>query len=209
MKFFSPTSDLKELLLLQHIEENPNTSQHIIAKVISAAASMVNVYIDRLENNGYLVRDYQSAKIVYYNITPEGIKRKNYLLITYMRELIDLYHLAKDQVDAFLNRIEAKGFKNVLLYGAGEVAETMISVIRDKDSSSVNVVAIVDDNPEKFNSEFLGYKVICRASIKNYEHDAIVITSYTFENGVCLPSDTKMSDGDLERICRIIKSLWK
>ena len=29
-----------------------------------------------------------------------------------------------------------------------------------------------------------------------------------FENGVCLPSDTKMTDGDLERICRIIKGLW-
>lgn len=30
-----------------------------------------------------------------------------------------------------------------------------------------------------------------------------------FENGVCLPSDTKMSDEDLERMCGIIKSLWK
>lgn len=30
-----------------------------------------------------------------------------------------------------------------------------------------------------------------------------------FENGVCLPSDTKMTDGDLDRVCRIIKGLWK
>jgi dTDP-4-amino-4,6-dideoxygalactose transaminase len=30
-----------------------------------------------------------------------------------------------------------------------------------------------------------------------------------FENGVCLPSDTKMTDEDLERICNIIKKLWK
>lgn len=30
-----------------------------------------------------------------------------------------------------------------------------------------------------------------------------------FENGVCLPSDTKMSDGDLERIVKIIKGLWR
>lgn len=28
-----------------------------------------------------------------------------------------------------------------------------------------------------------------------------------FENGVCLPSDTKMTDEDLDRICRIIKEL--
>lgn len=30
-----------------------------------------------------------------------------------------------------------------------------------------------------------------------------------FENGVCLPSDTKMTDEDLDRICEIIKGLWK
>lgn len=30
-----------------------------------------------------------------------------------------------------------------------------------------------------------------------------------FENGICLPSDTKMTDEDLHRICQIIKGLWK
>ena len=29
------------------------------------------------------------------------------------------------------------------------------------------------------------------------------------ENGVCLPSDTKMTDEDLKRICTIIRGLWK
>ena len=30
-----------------------------------------------------------------------------------------------------------------------------------------------------------------------------------FENGVCLPSDTKMTDEDLDRVCTIIRGLWK
>ncbi len=29
-----------------------------------------------------------------------------------------------------------------------------------------------------------------------------------FENGVCLPSDTKMTDEDLYRVCNVIKELW-
>ena len=183
MKFFSPTSELKELLLLQHIEKNPDTTQKEIAKVIDGAPSMVNVYIDNLEEKNYLVRDYVSAKVVYYKITAEGIKRKNYLLISYMRELIDLYQLAKNNVEGFLEGIEEKGFKNILLYGAGEVAETIIAVIRDRNAS-LKIVAIVDDNPEKYNREFLGYKVISRDSIREFEHDAIVITSYTFEEEI-------------------------
>ena len=35
------------------------------------------------------------------------------------------------------------------------------------------------------------------------------ISEGIFENGVCLPSDTKMTDEDLKRVCKAIKRLWK
>jgi len=35
------------------------------------------------------------------------------------------------------------------------------------------------------------------------------VSEKIFENGVCLPSDTKMTDEDLERVCEVIKGLWK
>ena len=34
------------------------------------------------------------------------------------------------------------------------------------------------------------------------------VSEKIFENGVCLPSDTKMTDADLDRIAKIIKGLW-
>lgn len=34
------------------------------------------------------------------------------------------------------------------------------------------------------------------------------VSEKIFENGVCLPSDTKMTDDDLIRVCSIIKGLW-
>lgn len=34
------------------------------------------------------------------------------------------------------------------------------------------------------------------------------ISEKLFENGVCLPSDTKMTDDDLERVVKVIKVLW-
>lgn len=42
-----------------------------------------------------------------------------------------------------------------------------------------------------------------------YDYIGGEVSEKLFENGVCLPSDTKMTDEDLERICGIIKSLWK
>lgn len=35
------------------------------------------------------------------------------------------------------------------------------------------------------------------------------IAGQIFEKGVCLPSDTKMEDKDIERVCSVIKNLWK
>ena len=42
-----------------------------------------------------------------------------------------------------------------------------------------------------------------------YDYVGGDVSEKLFENGMCLPSDTKMTDEDLERICGIIKSLWK
>lgn len=180
MKFFNPTNVYKELILLQEIEVKPDITQKELANAIGAAPSMVNVYIRELEENNYMVRDYRSAKVVYYNITPEGVKRKNYLSITYIQELMKLYKLAKENVERFIESIINKGYKNILLYGAGEVAETILSVIRDK-KSSLSVQAIIDDDKDKQGKEMLGYEVILREDIDKYNHDAIVIASYTFE----------------------------
>lgn len=42
-----------------------------------------------------------------------------------------------------------------------------------------------------------------------YDYVGGDVSEKLFENGVCLPSDTKMTDGDLERICAIIKGVFE
>lgn len=184
MKFFNPTSEYKELQLLQYIEKKPEATQKEVATIINGAASMVNVYINELEEKGYLIRDYQSPKVVFYRITGEGVKRKNYLAFSYLRELIDLYGLAKNSVEDSVKSIVDKGYKNVLLYGAGEVAETIIAVVRDKMDSGLNILGIIDDEQEKIGTEMLGYRIIARESIGEIGHDAVIITSYSFEDEI-------------------------
>ena len=41
-----------------------------------------------------------------------------------------------------------------------------------------------------------------------YDYVGSDVSEKLFDNGVCLPSDTKMTDEDLTRICEIIKGLW-
>ena len=43
---------------------------------------------------------------------------------------------------------------------------------------------------------------------EKYDFVGTDVSERLFENGVCLPSDTKMTDGDLERVVDVVKGLW-
>ncbi|MFD2044557.1 DegT/DnrJ/EryC1/StrS family aminotransferase [Ornithinibacillus salinisoli] len=43
---------------------------------------------------------------------------------------------------------------------------------------------------------------------EKFDFVGIGVSEKLFENGVCLPSDTKMTNQDLERVVKIIKGLW-
>ncbi|MDP3385843.1 MAG: winged helix-turn-helix transcriptional regulator [Eubacteriales bacterium] len=191
MKFFNPTFELKELRLLQHIESKFDCTQKELSEVVGAAVSMINQYINRLEEQGMITRKYHSPKTVHYFITPEGLKRKNYLLITYTKELLDLYKLAKSNVKSYIFEVKDKHYQKILLYGAGEVAETILSVLRDTEENALQVVAIIDDDQEKIGRTLMGYPIISSKDIDDYKHDVIVVTSYSYEETIL---------GNLERI---------
>ncbi|HHV46128.1 MAG TPA: aminotransferase class I/II-fold pyridoxal phosphate-dependent enzyme [Tissierellia bacterium] len=44
---------------------------------------------------------------------------------------------------------------------------------------------------------------------EKYDYIGGDVSEKLFENGVCLPSDTKMTDEDLDRVCCVIKKLWQ
>ena len=43
---------------------------------------------------------------------------------------------------------------------------------------------------------------------ESYDFIGEGVSERIFEDGVCLPSDTKMADEDLYRVCDVIKMLW-
>ena len=44
---------------------------------------------------------------------------------------------------------------------------------------------------------------------RNYDFLGSGVSQKIFEHGLCLPSDTKMTDDDLNRVCEIIKGVWR
>ena len=182
--FFKPTLLYKEFLILDLIEKDSSITQRAISKALGVAVSMINSYIDTFEDKGYIKRHYISTKTVEYFITKKGSERKKLLNIWYLKSTHAVYDSAKNNIIAFLNQVIQKGYKKLLLYGAGEVAEIMLQTIQDDAHIPLEVIAVIDDDKMKIGNKLINKKVITRNDIKAYDHDAILVSSYTHHDEI-------------------------
>jgi FlaA1/EpsC-like NDP-sugar epimerase len=90
---------------------------------------------------------------VEYFITINGKERRKKLNIDYLNASQKLYNSAKENIEEFLAQIESRGFKKILLYGAGEVAEILLQTIVTNKNSQVDVLAVIDDDINKQGKE--------------------------------------------------------
>jgi len=184
LRFFNPTSDLKILLLLEQILNSNKITQGKLAHYIHSAPSMINIYIKQLEKEGFLVKNKKTKRNVEYIITKKGIDRKNYLLVTYMNELIELYNLTKINIELFVKKLVKRNYKNCIFYGAGETAKVIIKVIKDMPKLDSKLMFLVDDDISKQGKKIEGYDVFNNEKLKDYDIDAVIITSCVYEKEI-------------------------
>jgi FlaA1/EpsC-like NDP-sugar epimerase len=166
-------------MILDLIEKNKDITQREISKAIGIAVSMVHDYVDSYVKQGFIRRKKYTTKTVEYLITKKGTERRKVLNIWYLKSSHLIYMQAKDNINTFLNQIIEKGFKKILLYGAGEVAEIILQVMNDDLTLPLEVLAIIDDNGSRSGEAFVNLPVISLSDISHFDHDGILISSYT------------------------------
>jgi DNA-binding MarR family transcriptional regulator len=184
LRFFNPTSELKILLLLEQIQNSNNITQGKLAHYIHSAPSMINTYIKQLEKEGFLVKNKKTKRNVEYIITKKGVDRKNYLLVTYMNELIELYNLTKINIERFVSNLLKRNYKNCAFYGAGETAKVIIKVIKDMPKLDFKLLFLIDDDTNKQGKDFEGYDVFSNEKLTECNTDSIIITSCVYEKEI-------------------------
>lgn len=176
--FFKPTLLYKEFMTLDLIEKNNNITQRHISKTIGVAVSMVNNYLDELEKLGFVEREHFTTKTVKYHITKKGVERKKILNMDYFNSAQLIYNSAKENIEYFLDQIVKKNFKNILLYGAGEVAEILLQSILTKNNNTIEVICVIDDDINKQGKTLLNTPIVSIDNIDVIEHDGILVSSY-------------------------------
>lgn len=173
-------------MILDMIEKNLNITQREISKNIGIAVSMINGYISEYEKKGLIIRKRYSSKTVEYLITKKGSERRKVLNISYLSNSFKIYKSAKENIEIFINQINEKGFKKILLYGAGEVSEILLqSIITDKEIP-IEVVGIIDDDHLKQGQKLLTTPILSLDSIGDINHDGILIASYANKNQIMI-----------------------
>ncbi len=178
-KFFKPTVLYKEYMILDMIEKNPNITQREMSQAIGIAVSMVNDYLDTYEKQKLIIRKKHSTKNVEYFITKKGSERRKVLNMGYLNASQQLYNSAKENVEKFLIQVENKGFNKIILYGAGEVCEILLNVKNNNLLNRLKVIAVIDDDKNKIGRQILDTKIISLDDCHKYDHDGILISSYT------------------------------
>lgn len=197
--FFKSTPLYKEYLLLSTITTNTKITQRKIASLIDVSLAMVNYYLDEYEAKGLIERSYSSKKDVLYTVTKKGEERKKYLNMQYLEAALAVFNEAKKECFMLLENVITKGYKTVLFYGAGEVAEMLLTAIKN-ENTDISVCAIIDDDVNKIGNTLLGVPIISIDDVTKYDYEVILISSYTN----CIEINQKLMERGFEKE-RIIK----
>jgi len=113
----------RELDILDHIENEPETTQASLAASLGVAVGTVNWHLKRLIEKGYVkVRRIERRKLRYI-ITPQGIAHRANLLVDFIHTSFDMYRLVRERSLEAIKQIQAYGHTTVFIDGNDDVAE--------------------------------------------------------------------------------------
>jgi DNA-binding MarR family transcriptional regulator len=143
----SSNEELRELTLLENIENDPDVNQSTLATQLGVAVGTVNWHLKRLIAKGYVKVKRAERKKLRYIITPEGIALRARLALDYVEHSLSLYRKTRQRVNEHLKTIEAAGRTEVRILGKGDVADICrltclehgIEVVTDKDAPVLQV----------------------------------------------------------------------
>jgi DNA-binding MarR family transcriptional regulator len=117
------SQDDRELIMLEHIANDPDINQATLAERLDVAVGTINWHIKRLVSKGYLKAKRAQRKKLRYIITPEGIALRAKLTVQYIENQMRLYRETRQNVIKILTDIRAEGYNQVRVTGESEIAD--------------------------------------------------------------------------------------
>jgi len=163
------------LAILDSLSQDSALSQIELGKRLKLSGGMVNQYLKLLQEKNLIEFRPVNGKSYRYVLTSGGEKSRRQMFSDYSSETIRLYTNIKDFILSKLRSLELRGRKKIVLFGASETCEVVLSALRD---TGFQVVAIVDNDVDKHGALFHGYVISSPMVLDHVDCQAAVITSF-------------------------------
>jgi len=145
MSVESTNEELRELTLLEQIENDPDVNQSTLATRLGVAVGTVNWHLKRLIAKGAVKVSRAERKKLRYIITPEGIALRARLAVNYVEQSFSVYRRTRQRVKNHVTKVRKAGYDRIRIVGSGDVAdickltcmEQGITVVTDKSAPAL------------------------------------------------------------------------
>lgn len=170
-----PGIQIRELMLLAEIEDDPSISQSRMAARVGIAPSMVNNYIRRLVTRGFLIKSGANNRSTTYHLTPAGRLRHEELVRRYTIETVRLYKYAKHEFRRILaGKFGARQGLRIALYGAAETGELVCQLCLEMGH---RIVGVFDSDIRRQGKRMSDLSVEDPSQLAGLDFDLVLITS--------------------------------
>ena len=114
---------VRDLNLLEEIENDPDTTQASMAARLGVAVGTVNWHLKRLIEKGYVKVKRAERRKLRYIITPSGIALRARLTLAYIENSMQLYRETRAEARQILRNAKQRGFRQVKIEGDGDIAD--------------------------------------------------------------------------------------
>ncbi|GAB7024337.1 winged helix-turn-helix transcriptional regulator [Salidesulfovibrio brasiliensis] len=173
--YFKPSKNTRILAILDALSLNSGLSQFELGRRLNLSGAMVNQYLKQMQSDGLVEFQPVNGKSYRYQLTETGETARRRMLADYSSETVRIYTTVKEFIQERLNPLEDSGKMRLVLFGASETCEVVLSTLLE---SRFQVVALVDNDSKKHGKLFHGYVVSSPVLLEQVECDAVVITSF-------------------------------
>lgn len=119
------TDTIRDLTLLEEIEQDPDINQSALAVQLGVAVGTVNWHLKRLIEKGAIKVKRATRRKLRYIITPEGIALRAHLTMDFIQQSFKLYRLIRSRAQALVPLIHQSGYPAVRIKATGDAEDVI------------------------------------------------------------------------------------
>ncbi len=165
--------DIRELEILERLENNGHLTQRDLSKEVGIALGLVNHLLKKMVTKGWIKIKNIDAKKIRYLITPEGAREKSSLLYKRVESTIHFYLEAKRVIKDKVIHLKNEGIEDVSIYGINHISEVLFIVLKEL---GLELTSVVEEKKE--GEEWFGYNVIGMEEFVKNKDSVLVFASF-------------------------------